>query len=164
MLSDVTFRFVWKQPDPGLRRDVSIFWAELGALPPETIEERLDELCAVAYVDGQVAASATVRKLYIAHMRSQFFYYRTTVSPNLRRQRVAWRLLAFSRDRLTEWSQGQPAEKVRGITFTLEADDLFRTRRSLPVIADEGLDLLFVGFTNSGQQIRVLWFEDATIE
>lgn len=88
-MPDITFRTAWVKSDPELMRDAKLFWFNIGVLSADQIEGRARELCALAYADGQVAAVSTVHVLDFPRLRSRFFYYRTTVAPDLRRQRVA---------------------------------------------------------------------------
>jgi hypothetical protein len=114
--------------------------------------------------DGKLVAVSTVHLLDYARLRSRFFYYRTTVDPNLRQQRLAWRLCAFCYREMAEWARSHPEEKLKGLLITIEADKLFRASRRFPVISGDGVNFIFVGYTHSGQQIRVAWFANATIE
>lgn len=159
----ITFRTAWAGSDPELIRDAKSFWLGIGALSPDQIEARAKELCALAYADGQVAAASTVHLFDLPRLRARFFYYRTTVAPGFRRQRLASRLWVHSRDRLAEWARANPEAKVMGLFIVIEAEE-FRGRQHAPVARQLDLNLVLVGYTPSGYQMRVVWFNDATVE
>jgi hypothetical protein len=132
-------------------------------MSPEDIEERAGQLCAVAYADGKIAAASTAHIYDFPRLRSRFAYYRTIVSPDFRRQNLASRLCVYSRDRLAEWARANPEEKIKGLFIILQAEE-FRHRQHLPIVTKLDLELMLVGYTPSGHQMRVVWFDDATVE
>jgi GNAT superfamily N-acetyltransferase len=163
-MAEVEFRLAWGRDDAAMERDARGFWKALDALPPDEIEERAKQLCAVAYeAGGKVAAVSTVHLLDFPRLRSRFFYYRTTVDPLSRRQRLASRLCAYSRDRLNEWAREHPEENVKGLFIVIEAEE-FRGRQHVPVARQLDFDLVLVGYTPGGYQMRIVWFPDAVVE
>lgn len=162
---EIGFRFAWKARDPEVLAGARQFWRDLGgALTPEEIEERSSELCAVAYSAGEVIGVSTVRMTDYPRLGGRFAFYRTVVAPAFRRQEVAARLCAYSRDRLAQWSLENPEEKVKGLLIAVQSDELFLKRRHLPIISLQGLDFVFAGYGQTGYQIRVIWFAHTTIE
>lgn len=162
-MSEITFRNAWHRRDPDLVRDAKEFWRSLDVLAPEQIEERTTQLCALAYSKGQIAAASTVHLFDFPRLRSRFAYYRTMVSPDFRRKNLASRLCVYSRDRLAEWARENPEEKIKGLFIVLEAQE-FRHRQHIPIGTQLDLKLILVGYTPSGYQMRVVWFDDATVE
>lgn len=144
-------------------RDAREFWLALDALEPQQIDERAKQLCAVAYEGGSLVAVSTVHFFDFPRLRSRFFYYRTTVAPGQRRQRLASRLCVYSRDQLAQWSREHPEEKMKGLFIVIEAEE-FRSRQHVPVATQLDLKLILVGYTPTGHQLRVVWFPDATVE
>jgi GNAT superfamily N-acetyltransferase len=163
-MAEIEFRLAWGRNDAAMERDAKGFWRALDALPPEEIDERAKQLCAVAYeAGGKVVAVSTVHLQDFPRLRSRFFYYRTTVDPGHRRQRLASRLCVYSRDRLNEWAREHPEEKLKGLFILIEAEE-FRGRQHVPVAKQLDLDLILVGYTPTGYQMRIVWFKDATVE
>lgn len=162
-MTDITFRTVWRQQEPEAIRDAQGFWRGLGVLSPEEIDGRVNELCAVAYVDGELAAASTIVLLEFPPLRSRFAYYRTIVAPHFRKQRLASRLCVYSHDRLAEWAREHPEEKIKGLLIALEAEE-FRHVRRMPVWKVLELHLIFMGYTPNGYQRRIVWFPDVTVE
>lgn len=164
-MPDIGFRFAWRGRDPEVLADARRFWQSLGGVVrSEEAEERERELCAAAYSGGDVIAVSTATITDYPRLGGSFAFYRTAVAPSFRRQSVAAKLCAYSRDKLAQWSRENPEEKVKGLFIAVQSDDLFRERRHLPVISKEGLDFIFVGYGQTGFQIRVVWFAHATVE
>lgn len=165
VMAQIDFRFVWNRNDAGAERDARSFWWALDALAPDEIEERAKQLCSVAYEGGNLVAVSTVHLQDFPRLRSRFFYYRTTVAPGVRRQRLASRLCVYSRDHLNTWANEHPEEKLKGLFIILEADEFHRHKHfHQPVGHQLDLDLVLVGYTPGGHQLRVVWFKDATVE
>ena len=92
-MPDIVFRTAWMKNDPVIARDARALWLSLDALPPAAIEERLPQLCAAAYSADKLVAVSTADFFNYPPMRSRFFYYRTTVASEFRRQKLASRAL-----------------------------------------------------------------------
>lgn len=162
-MSEIEFRNAWRRQDPDLVCEAKEFWRRQDVLAPEQIEERATQLCALAYANGEVAAASTVHLFEFPRLRSRFAYYRTMVSPEFRRKNLASRLCSYSRLRLSEWSRENPEEKLKGLFIVLEAEE-FRHRQHVPIGIQLDFKLVLVGYTPSGYQMRVVWFDDATVE
>ena len=164
-MPNIEFRFAWNGREPEVLRTAQQFWRDLGdALTADEIEERSAELCAAAYSASQMIAVSTVKLTDYPRLGGRFAFYRTVVAPDFRRQGVAARLCAYSRDRLGQWAQENPEEKIKGLLIVGQSDDLSPKRRHLPVVSTHGLDFVFVGFGQTGYQIRVVWFDHAAVE
>jgi GNAT superfamily N-acetyltransferase len=162
-MADVEFRFAWGRRDQKLIDDARQFWREQDVMSPEDIEARAEQLCALAYSNGKVVAVSTVHPYDYLRLRARFAYYRTMVSPDFRRQDLASRLCVYSRDGLAEWAREHPEEKFKGLFIVMQAEE-FRDRQHVPTIIQLDLKLVLVGYTPDGSQIRVVWFDDATVE
>jgi len=162
-MADIKFRLGWGRQDQQLIADARQFWRDMDVMSPEDIEARVKQLCALAYADGKVAAVSTVHLYDFPRLRSRFAYYRTIVSPDFRKQNLASRLCVYSRDELAQWARENPEEKIKGLFIILEAEE-FRHRQHVPIGTQLDLKLVLVGYTPSGYQMRVVWFDDATVE
>jgi GNAT superfamily N-acetyltransferase len=162
-MPEITFRNAWRKSDAGLVRDAREFWLSLDVLSPEQIDERASELCALAYSEGRIVGASTANVFAFPRLRARFAYYRTMIDPGFRRQRLASRLCVYSRDRLAEWGRENPEEKLKGLFIVLEAEE-FRGRQHVPLARQLDLNLVLVGYTPKGYQMRVVWFPDATVE
>jgi len=163
-MPDITFCTAWRKSDVSLARGAKTFWNEIGVvMTPDEMEQRASELCALAYSGGKVVAVSTAAPFDYLRLRSRFAYYRTTIAPEFRRQRLAARLCVYSRDRLAEWAHEHPEAKIMGLFIVLQAQE-FRSRQFVPAYTQLGLRLTLVGYTPGGHQMRVEWFPDASVE
>jgi hypothetical protein len=163
-MNNVDFRFVWRQDHEGdIASGVRRFWSKLGIVFPPGSPDRLSELCAVASVEGEVVATSTAKIVQNTGLRERFAYYRTLVMPELRRQKLAQRLCAFSRDSLAKWAQENPNEGLKGLLIVFQAREFAELDRS-PVAHLPDLEFNFVGYNDDGERMRVIWFGNATLE
>lgn len=163
-MPDIIFRMAWHKSDPVFVNDAKAFWNEIGVvMTPAEADQRASELCALAYSNRRVVAVSTAAPFDYARLKSRFAYYRTTVAPDFRRQRLAARLCVYSRDRLAEWAREHPEQNIKGLFIVLQAEE-FRSRQFVPVYTQLGLRLILVGYTPGGYQMRVEWFPDASVE
>ncbi len=162
-MAKVEYRLGWQCHDQELIEDARQFWRDMDVMSEQDIDARSHQLCALAYVDGKVAAASTVRLHDYTFLRARFAYYRTIVSPDFRRQNLASNLCAYSHDRLAQWAREKPEEKLKGLFIVLQAEE-FEHRQHVPVIVQLDLRLVLVGYTQNGYQMRVVWFDDAIVE
>jgi len=164
-MAEFEYRFAWRKDDPALVRDAKAFWRNLAVLSPEDMEERAGQLCAAAYRRNELIAAATVHLFDWPRLRARFAYYRTMVAPDVRHRNLASHLCVYSRDLLAQWARENPEERLKGLFIVLQAEE-FRHHKHvhLPVGQQLDLDLVLVGYTPGGHQIRVVWFKDATVE
>lgn len=128
-MAEISFKAAWEKSDPQLKREARAFWQGLGtAITSEEIEERLPQLCALAYDGNKVIAVSTAYRFPFPRLRSHFAYYRTAVADGYRRQRVAARLCSFSHATIQEWQKAHPEEKMQGLFIILQAPE-FKIRQ-----------------------------------
>jgi len=163
-MAEISFRLAWEKNDPVLQRDAREFWLGLGgAVTPQEIEERVTQLCALAYAGGKVVALSTISLYDYPRLRSRFAYYRTSVAEGFRRQRMAVRLCAYSRDRLQEWARENPEVGLQGLFIVLQAKE-FKRDQHVPVARRDDVEFVLVGYTPGGYQLRIVWFDGASVE
>lgn len=163
-MAEISFRSAWDKQDAALMRDAREFWLGLGgAVTPGEVDERLPQLCALAYADGKVVGLSTAYIYDYPRLRSRFAFYRTNVAEGFRRQRLAVKLCAYSRDRLQEWAGENPEVKLQGLFIVLQAKE-FKKDQRVPLARRGDLDFVLIGYTPGGYQMRVVWFEGATVE
>lgn len=158
---DIIFRSAWRLDDQQIVRDARQLW-QLENIPPRLTKDRERELCAAAYCGEALAAVSTARHLYSPEMRHAFFGYRCLVSPDFRRQDIAWKITAYSIKLLQEWAAQNSEEKVLGLLIHVETDK-FDAGLRRPIREKFGLNMHFVGYTEDGQQMRVIWFDGVTL-
>jgi len=164
MSDQITFRAAWGCADDALVHDARAFWRQEDALSAEEIDERVKDLCAVAYAQDRMVAASTVAFVDIQRVRSRLFYYRTIVAQDHRRQHLASRLGVFSYNHLARWSLEHPEEKVMGLLIVIQADEFRHRHQNRPVLEQLGLRLVLIGYTPDDRQMRVIWFDHARVE
>lgn len=157
----VDFRPAWQQRTPEIDRDAVAFWQRNNMLPPNaSIEERLDQVCAAAYDEGQMIAIATALVRDVDFLRARLAMFRCSVDRNLRQKRVSTALSLYAFDVLERWSLAHPEAQLMGIGAVIQSRALVE-HDNHAVWPDT--KLTFVGYTNEGYQFRVRWFAHGTI-
>lgn len=159
---DIVLRPLWRRDDPQTIADVKRLWAA-GGIPAASIESRQKELCAAAYIGDELAAVSTAGIYFDPAMRNNFFAYRCMVAPQFRRRNLAWRISAYSLDLLKNWSAQNPEARILGLMIVVETEKFAEGLRS-PIRENFGVAMHFVGYTMAGQQLRVVWFDDAKLD
>ena len=170
LLPDLELRTAWCQQDPELQQAAVGFWTSLGILPPGVeAKDRSEELCVVAYADASVAGVSTAVVAELPHLRNRFAFMRCAVAPDRRGQHIATALTQESARVLSDWSQANPELKVAGMAIIVESPALAPLAQ-FPVWPARDADLAemaglnLVGYTQAGQQIRVVWFTHTLVE
>jgi hypothetical protein len=155
-------RPAWRLKDPVVERDADLFWRKEGILPPTAdLGERLQELCLAAYEGDKLIALTTARIRYIDFLCVKLAMLRVAVAKEYRKDRIGAILFAEARVLLEQWSAANPAEDVLGVgtvaqVFGFAPDTRLQAFKTASRVG-------FVGWTANGEQMRVGWFEHATI-
>ena len=156
-MADIEFRNSWKLNDERQRADALAVWEEYKILPVGAKPaKRLAELCSVAY-DGDTAIGvATAAISRYKPLRSNIAFARCFVVPGHREQDAARGLMVACRKYIGEWAKENPADDVRGMAVVAQSPHLAPINR-VPVWPNTQPAL--IGFTETGDQIRVTWFD-----
>lgn len=157
----IEVRPVWPRADAAVREDVMALWRRLGALPADVDPEaRADELCAVAYVDGEPAGASTAVIAPLAPLRARFAMVRVFVAPEFRRMGLNNRLTAIGQAALERWSLDHPQDQLAGRASIIQSELLASGYR--PATHPQTGSTM-VGYTNKDEPIRVAWFAHARV-
>lgn len=158
-MSDVEYVVGWQKSDPKLEADAKAVWASHGLLPVDiTPEERAKEIGAIAYIDGQVVGISTLMLHPYKPLKGRRFgFLRVFTLPEFEQQSVAIGLAIHCRDALEQWSRDNPQEKVFGMAAIYQSDKLGHYP-----IGVSGLTL--IGYSASGEQVRVYWFNHLRLD
>jgi hypothetical protein len=164
----MTFTPVWPDPDPAIREAVKVFWARLAVLPAGMdADERAAQLCVVGHVGGSLAAVSSVELRVLETLRQRLAMVRWFVAPEHRSVPAILALARAAHGHLEAWSLAHPEEQVMGMGAIIENPALLNLRGppTWPMRAGDSptSGLMLMGFTDQGQQIRVSWFNHATI-
>jgi len=158
---DVSFVPAWRLRDKRIEQGATEFWRRHNLMNEPIIEERISQLCAAGYVGEGIVALSTAEPFEWMGLR--FLEYRCSVSPSYRHREITWRLTAFVYALTEKWSLENPQEKIVGLLAAMEASE-FIGHLALPVLSKHGLDLVFVGHTPNGHQLRAMWYKHANVE
>lgn len=151
----------WQKADPGLESDVGEYWRESGILPSgATIESRLKELVAVAYVGDRLAGMTTTAIGDYSPLRGKFAFLRMTVLPDYRLNYLQHRLAVKSKQIMAAYAKRNPSEGIGGIVTIRQAD--YQATRLTPPRTPSTKSTL-IGYNANKQQIRVNWFEHTKV-
>lgn len=159
----IIFRSGWQSSDAKLVEDVTRLWLRAG-VKPTIIENRLDQICVVAYCAEEVVAVSTAFLHFDAQMRNKFFYYRCLTIPRFRQHSLAWRITAESVKVLQNWSAVHAADqRIMGVLTAFETEK-FEAGARWPIREKCGISLHFVRYSPKGEQVRVVWFDSAMLD
>jgi hypothetical protein len=157
---EVQYRPAWRRNDPVIERDAEIFWRREHALSPPGVSKRLPNLCAVAYQDNEVVASAIAQVRLVDFLHCKLAMYQCYVAKHARRRHIATQLTVFSRKLLESWAREHPEEGVLGYGAIIRSRLLVQNRTEAIYPSS---NLALAGYTSAGYQIRISWFAHAQI-
>lgn len=161
-MSDVAIKIAWRRNDAKLMVDAKDFWTRYDLLPTKRQEGRAKELVAVGYRDGIAVAVTTAKVQPLPPLRARFYLGRVAVAPDHRRSTLGARLGGHMRRTLEAWSLEHPEEDVKGFAGVITAEE-FGAKQREPIWFDWGVDIMVVGYTDDGAQIRAGWFRHARL-
>jgi hypothetical protein len=153
-MAEIDYVTTWQRSDPKHAADARSFWTSLKLLQPHTIEERLKELCSLAYSGDELVGLTTVNFLEYPLFRAKFAFYRCAVAPDFRRKYLATFLTRHTLTTMEAWSLENPEADIQGIAAIFEAWEL-GSKAVYPQWADWNIHLNLAGYTQKGEQVRV---------
>lgn len=149
---NVRYLRVWPCADDRVMSDAAAMWEREGALPDGASSlERGRELVIALYDGAAMIGCLTAELAVLPRLRARFAFCRSFIAPPYRRMRLTDRLMIDGHDALGNWAQAHPEERLAGCAAIYQNPHL----GAHPV---EPSGLTLIGYTKSGQQIRVLWF------
>jgi len=161
-MTEPVLKPVWQMHDVRAERDVLAFWREGKLLSQDVdIKTRLNELCVIAYDDNRVVAVNTVVLQRLERVRARIAMIRLAVAADYRNRRLASQITDMARLLLEEWAARHPQEKVMGMGCVLQTRAL-GAKANQAVWPRNGLAL--IDHAPNGDQVRLVWFANATID
>ncbi len=157
----IKYSVAWRKNDARLVTGAKAFWAELG-FSQNLVEGREKELCAVAEIDGRVIGVTTVVLSDSNPLKCYLGFLRCAVSPDFRKHYLATFLTRNSLTIMEYWSLEHPDQKLQGLGFMVEADEL-GSKAIYPQWADWNTHYNLIGYTPHGAQMRLAWFRHAQL-
>jgi hypothetical protein len=139
---------------------VMAFWAKHNAVTPADVPGRLPfVICVLWGPDGQLAATASAREADVAPLGSRRFWVYRCLAPGAEARACVEAMAKASRQMLAE-RPGATDVKPVGLCFPI-ADRQLTAERDEAFWRDA--KLMYAGWTDAGEQLRVSYFDDARI-
>ena len=161
-MAEIDYSIAWKRNDSRAIAGAKVFWRGMG-LADDAIDKRVPELCNVAWSGGKVIGVTTVRLDDAPPVKCRVGFLRCAVAAQLRKHYLATFLTRDSLTILEHWSLENPREKVQGLAFIIEANEL-GPKAVYPMWADWNTHYNLIGHTPRDEQIRLAWFRHARLE
>ncbi|MCF6226899.1 MAG: hypothetical protein L3J22_11455 [Xanthomonadales bacterium] len=160
--SEIKYINVWQNCPEKWQTATKDFWRILNILPDEAaFITRLEQLCTLAIDGDELIAVSTAFKVHYQPLRCDLYFFRCLVLPDYRRQSIARHLAVNCRDNLQHWVSDNPKKAAAGMATVVESPNLTDLSHQA-VWPASGLNL--VGYTQQGQQVRVVWFKDVLLD
>ena len=158
---------VWPAPGEEARQKVVDFWTKHEVFTEKTrqqAEARSHQLLVMALDDNhEIAGVSTAFKQPIQQLGFPCFYYRTFVAPQYRKLwMLSKELFHASYDALNARFQAKHDSDVLGLFLELQNEMLMRHLKYAVWEAD-GMNVVYIGKSSSGQHRRVWYFEGAKV-
>jgi hypothetical protein len=152
----------WRQVTPALKEELVAFWKRNKALgDPALAAARADQAVCIGRDDkGALCAVGTAELRTLPRLRQPMYYYRQFFAESQRGQRQAVPFARRAKEILQAYNATLPAPEALGMLVELESKllDALYTLAYAPKS-----DYTFIGYSQRGLQLRVSYFEGATL-
>ncbi len=158
---EITFQNVWEEKNQELLDEIVEVWNRHRALPRG--ENPLDRAKQVVYLarnkENRIVGISTAYISWVKQLKANMFVYRGFVAQHYRRMGILTKLTLMTRDYL-ETIHRSINPRCLGIIATIENAGLNQTLRQAVYPKSK---LALIGYTKSGNPIRVYYFQGAEI-
>ena len=153
---------VWRGIGPGLSRELVELWGRTRAIANAfTAASRSSQaVCIARDADGTICAVGTAMLRVLPRLQEPMYYYRQYFAPEFRGHGHAVAFYNRARAILGEYNAGLATPESLGVVVELENAQL-STRFAQAHHA--AADSTFIGYSPRGLQLRVSYFEGATL-
>lgn len=153
---------VWKRVDAGLREELLAFWKANRAIGDDAqASRRADQaVCIARGGDGALCAVSTAELKVLPRLLQPMYYYRLFLAKSVRGQDQVIPFFNKAREVLQAYNAGLPQPESLGVLLELESRFLAAYYKRTYVAE---ADSTFIGYSPKGQQLRVSYFEGATL-
>jgi len=152
----------WQLGDFRLQSAAVDFWMRNLALPDGVdARERARQLTTVAFAGDEAVGASTAVIRPMPQVRQRLGMFRCSVAPEFRRTRMATEMAVMTRDPLEVWAKANPQQRVKGMGCVIQGVEL-EAKKAQAHWPLSGLAL--AGYNERDEQVRVVWFKDATID
>ena len=153
---------VWQQVTPELKAELVDFWKRNRAIgDPAKAEARADQaVCVGRTPDGSLCAVGTAVIRVLPRLRQPMYYYRLFFARSVRGQQQMPGFFNRCRDVLQAYNASLPKPESLGVLIELESGFLATFYKQVHVAE---MNSTFIGYSPRGLQLRVSYFEGATL-
>ncbi|MCB0488004.1 MAG: hypothetical protein R2820_03185 [Cyclobacteriaceae bacterium] len=158
----VSFENLWGKHPGELQKEIVTIWKQFSpGMEAEKVNERLSQLAYVVKNEfEQVVGISTAQKVYVKQLRNYLYSVRLLIVPSYRQPGLASKLIVLTRDFFESIHKSDTDERTIGIITLIENKDYSETRREAIWHASQ---MVYIGNSGKGFQVRVYYFKDATI-
>ncbi len=151
---------VWKHVTPELKAELLAMWDANHVLrdPAQAALRAEQAVCVARDQDGKVCAVGTAVLRVLPRLRQPMYYYRQFFATDVRGQKQTAPFFDRARAVLQEYNAGLEKPESLGLLLELENPQLSARYNSA-----EGNNTTFIGYSPRGFQLRVSYFEGATL-
>jgi hypothetical protein len=151
---------VWKQVTPDLKAELFAMWGRNQAMAdPALAAARADQaVCVARDEQGALCGVGTAVVRVLPRLRQPMYYYRQFFTQEMRGRKQTVPFFNGARRVLEEYNAALPQPESLGLLLELENPQL-AARYNMA----QGLQTTFIGYSPRGFQLRVSYFENATL-
>lgn len=159
---NVTFHPVWQKITPALAQELVAFWKEHKAIGNDSIaQSRAEQVISVARDEaGELCGVATAVIKVLPRLRQPMYYYRQFFAKVLRGQHQELAFYQHCKTVLQAHHHALAQPESLGILLEIENSKIATAYNQAIV---PGFDAVFIGYSPRGLQLRVSYFEHATL-
>lgn len=145
---------------PALDDELIRFWTDRKALAEPVARARLGHVvCVLRGPDGAIAAVNSVFDEVVPEIGGRRFWVYRTLTPTAEGREALDEMVAATRERLQSELSGRRGEPIGICLRVTDRETIERRNRPVWPISE----LMFAGYTESGRQLRVVYFDGAKV-
>ena len=151
---------VWKQVTPELEAELVAFWRDNKAVGPDAAARAQQVICIARDEHGALCGVATAQVKVLPRLRQPMYYYRMFFASALRGRRQFVPFFRRARQILQDYNAGLAKPESLGLLLELEN---IKLGKAYPHAYEADFDATFIGYSPRGLQLRVSYFEGASL-
>ena len=152
---------VWKRVTPELKDELIAFWKRNKAFDIERANLRAEQaVCVARDEQGALCCVGTAFIQVLPRLQQPMYYYRHFFAESHRGQKHTVPFFNGAKQVLQDYNASLPAPESIGVLVELESDILAKYYQQARI---PHADSTFIGYSPRGLQLRVTYFEGATL-
>lgn len=153
---------VWKRVTPELAQELVVFWQANKAIAQadDAAKRAMQAVCIVRDEAGTLCGVVTAVIKVLPRLRQPMYYYRMFFARALRGQQQFLPAFVEAKRILQDYNAGLAVAESLGLLLELENDKL---GKAYPHAFEPEFGAVFIGYSPRGLQLRVSYFDGATL-